>query len=183
MDRPTYKAHRMEPTVKPIGQTRVPDTMDLVAQTRSLRRKLTFWRRTVWMILGAGAIFAAILWNRGETHRRACHAAFDYYARLAIKSRLVGQQPEILEQQWQILDPGETRISAVHYNLIVRNWLAAPKVGESLDLAVCREPHFTLFSQMRHVLRRTDAGINIEWIRDEAAAAIVAEALRDDKPF
>ena len=173
----------MEPAAKPIGQPRVPDTMDLVAQTRSLRRKLTFWRRAAWLILGGGAIFAAVVWNRGESHQRVCYAALDHYARLAIKSKLEDQRPEILEQQWQILDQGDTRISAIHYNLIVKNWLSTPKPGESLNLAVCREPHVTLLSQMRHLLRRTDAGISIEWISDEAAAPIVAEALRDDKPF
>jgi hypothetical protein len=173
----------MNPAPHAPDQPRVPDTMDLVAQTRSLRRKLTFWRRLAWLVLGAGAIFVAVLWNRGESHRRLCGAALDHYVKLADKSKLAGQRPEILEQQWQIMEQASTSNPTTHYNLIVKNWQVTPKPGEVLDLAVCREPHFTLLSQMRHVLRRDVSGPSIEWITDEQAAAIVAEAQRDDKPL
>jgi hypothetical protein len=152
--------------------------MDLVAATRSLRRRVAFWRRAVWLLLGAAVIFAAILWNRGESHRRECYKSLDHFAKLAQHMRLSEAYRGFVEQQWQTLDPGNVRIGAIHYALITNNWLLRVQPGESIPLAVCREPHASLFGKSRHVLFRETTGDRIEWMDDEQAQPYAVMAAR-----
>ena len=101
--------------------------MDLVAQTRSLRRKLVFWRRVAWLLLGGIVMVAAVVWNRGESHRRVCYQALETLDKLARDTKLSEQRPEILEEQWRSFDSGSTAIPSYHYDLIVHNWQANPR--------------------------------------------------------
>jgi hypothetical protein len=170
----------MEQTPDKTRTPRLPDSMDLTAQTRSLRRKLVFWRRTAWLLLGGIGIFLAVLLNRGMTHQRECFQSLRHYAELAMKTKLGDQNPEILEQQWQSLEMGTVRISPIHYDLIVANWISRPKPGESQPLAICRDAHFSLMGTHRHVLYRDESGTRIEWMIDESTQHILQEALRDN---
>jgi len=154
---------------------------DLVVETRMLRRKLNFWQRTVWLLLGAVVILGTVVWQRGELRRRECFQSLEYFAKLAHDNQLGRQDPAILEQQWQALEPGMAKLSPIHYDLIVQNWLATPKADEKLPLAVCRESHFLMLSRGRHVLFRDVMGEHIEWDPEDAAADIVAKALKDNR--
>ena len=159
----------------PGGQT--PDSIDLVAQTRSLRRKMIFWRRIAWLLLGGIGIFALILWQRGELHRRACRTALAYYYAEAEKINLGSLPLETIETDWRALKAPPELMSPHHYNLIARNWRTQPAAGEKLPLAVCRDAHAVLFWQDRHVLY---SGGGIEWISESRVHEIVQAALRDD---
>jgi hypothetical protein len=154
---------------------------DLVVETQMLRRKLNFWQRTVWLLVGAVVILGTVVWQRGELRRRECLQALQYYAEQARRDRLGRQDPAILEQQWQSLNPGPAKLSPIHYDLIVQNWLATPKADEKLPLAVCRESHFLMLSRGRHVLFRDPKGEPVEWMSEDAAMDIVAQALKDNR--
>lgn len=158
------------------------DSMDLVTQTRQLRRKVTFWRRAAWLILGAAAVFVVVFWNRGETRRRECRESLGLYAEIAAEVHLSEQHVDILEAQWNEFEPPLRGSSPMHYDLIARNWMAAPKPGESIPLAVCRDRHITTFSIGRHVLMKTEKGHRIVWLDEDAAEPIVEDARRDNLP-
>jgi hypothetical protein len=151
---------------------------DLLAETRSLRRRLEFWQRMVWLLAGAVVIIGTVVWQRGELRRRECYQSLEYYAEQAVQRRLSDQHLSILEQQWQALDKGPAKVTAIHYDLIAANWLVTPKPDEELPLAVCRESHFLAMSRGRHVLYRSARGFRIEWMSAEAADPFVAEAAR-----
>ncbi len=158
------------------------DGLDLAAETQALRRKVTFWRRSAWLVLGGAALVGFIAWHRGEIRRRECFAALTHFAEVARDSKLSEQHPEILESFWQSFDPAPNGNSAMHYDLIVRNWAATPRPGDSLPLAVCRERHLSTTAKGRHVLMKTADGYEIVWKSEDEVGEIVAEARRDNKP-
>jgi len=153
---------------------------DLLNETRTLQRRVNFWQRTAWLLLGGVVIVGTIIWQRGELRRRECYQSLDYYAGLARRAQLGRQHPEILEQQWQSFDKGMVKLTAIHYDLIVQNWLATPKPGERLPLAVCRESHFLTLSLGRYVLFHGEDGDRIEWRSEEKAQELVGEAAKDN---
>lgn len=156
------------------------DSMDLVAQTRALRRKVTFWRRTAWLVIGGAIVFGAVFYSRGETRRRECRESLDHYARMATRFNLAEQHPDILEQQWDEFEQLAGGTSPQHYDLIVRNWAKLPKAREQIPLAVCRDRHVTSVAIGRHVLMKTADGHKLVWMAEEDASNIVREA-RGDK--
>ena len=156
------------------------DSMDLVAQTRHLRRKVTFWRRMAWMIFGAAAVFGIVFWNRGETRRRECRDTLEHYAEFAAQAKLGNQRPELLELQWNQFEQPVPGSSPVHYDLILHKWSAVPVPGEKIPLAVCRDRHITTLSIGRHVLMNTDKGYRVVWMNEAEAETILRDARRDN---
>lgn len=146
----------------------------------ALRRKVVFWRRVVWMILGTVAILLAVLWNRYETRRRECRDALQYDSELAKKVDLAHEHVNILEQQWQLFDSSSKSNSPRHYDLIAQNWAVIPAAGEKVPLAVCADAHLELFSRGRHVLFNTLEGMRVDWLSDEEAQPIVEMARKDN---
>ncbi|RIK67321.1 MAG: hypothetical protein DCC65_07175 [Planctomycetota bacterium] len=156
------------------------DSMDLVAQTRALNKKVTFWRRMAWLLIGGVVVFGAVLYSRGETRRRECRESLQHYMELAEKYKLSEQHPELLEQQWDQFETPGGGTSALHYDLIVRNWTQIPKAGESIPLAVCRDRHLTSFSIGRHVLMNTTEGYRIVWMKEDDAEHLARQARQDN---
>jgi len=154
---------------------------DLIAETRSLRRRVEFWQRAVWLIVGAVVIVATVIWQRGEIRRRECYQSLESYAEEASRRRLSEQHPTIFEQQWQNLEKGQAKFSPFHYDLIVENWRINAKPGEVLPLAVCRDSHLLMFMQGRNVLLRDAEAVRVEWRSELAAAEIVAKAAADNR--
>lgn len=154
--------------------------LEAIAASRSLQRKLTFWRRMAWSLAGVAAICAAVLWSRSANHRHNCAAALEDYAQLAQDAHLEREAEQILREQWKNLHRqggGKLRpFLPSHYSLIVENWGQIPQAGESLPLAVCSSPHLVLFSYGRHVLYRDADGFHVKWVAEETAAPIVANA-------
>lgn len=153
---------------------------DLLNETRMLRRRVNFWQRTAWLLLGGVVIVGTVIWQRGELRRRECAKSLHDLAVNAFQNKIEHQNRTILEQQWLTTDHSNTTFEPIHYDLVVENWVIQPKPGETLPLAVCRETHFLAFSRGRNVLLRDDKGLRVEWRSDEAAAAIVQLAARDN---
>ena len=161
------------------------DELDVIARSRTLQRKLVFWRRTAGLLFGLALVVLMVLWQRAELHRKACQDSLTRYAKLAQEAHLEDQPSRLLEAQWEGLgqEPGKDlrSFSPQHYSLIIENWGQKPLPGESLPLAVCRDPHLVLFAQGRYVLFLDSNGYRVEWLSEEQAAPIVA-ATRAEKP-
>ena len=161
------------------------DEPDVVAESRSLQRKLIFWRRTAGMLLGMALVVGVVLWQRAEVQRQACAESLTYYAKLAHDTHLEEQPVRLLEAQWQTLnqlpkaEPRST--SPRHYSLLVDHWHQTPRAGESLPLAVCNYPHFGLLAKGRHVLYHDSNGFHVEWVNEDIAAPIAAAARGEPK--
>lgn len=154
---------------------------DLRNETRVLRRRVNFWQRTAWLLLGTLVIFATVIWQRGELRRRECAYALLDYGETALKRQLGSTSSEMLEAQWQALEPVNAKISPSHYDLIARNWQLTPKPGELIPLAVCREPHSLATSRGRHVLLRgVKPPLQVEWRSEESVEPLVREAAADN---
>ena len=162
---------------------RMPDGAvdDLLQETRVLKRRVNFWQRTAWLLLGALVIFGTVIWQRGELRRRECSYALHDYGETALKRSLGASATDLLESQWQALEPGNGKVSPSHYDLISKNWQLTPKVGERLPLAVCRETHTLAFSRGRHVLYRAPDGLSIQWLSEQEAEPILREAMADNR--
>ena len=154
---------------------------DLLNETRVLQRRVNFWQRTAWLLLGTLVIFATVIWQRGELRRRECAYALLDYGKTALKRQLGSTSSEILETQWQALEPVNAKISPSHYDLIAKNWQVVPKPGEVIPLAVCREAHFLATSRGRHVLLRSTEGLKVEWRSEESVEPLVREAASDNR--
>lgn len=154
---------------------------DLLNETRVLRRRVNFWQRTAWLLLGTLVIFATVIWQRGELRRRECYYSLTGYGEQADKRQLGATSSDMLEAQWLALEPVNAKIAPSHYDLIVRNWQTTPKPGESIPLAVCRESHFLAVSRGRHVLLRDAGGLRVEWRSEGSVEPIVREAAADNK--
>jgi hypothetical protein len=167
------------------GELRLPeseDEPDVLAESRSLQRKLVFWRRAAGLLVGIAVVVLIVFWQRAELRRRTCADSLAYYAKLAQKAHLEKQPPGLLDAQWQSLDQmagAESKpVSPKHYSLIVENWGQTPRPGESLPLAVCNHTHLGLFAQGRNVLFRDADGYHVEWLSEDRAAPILAAARR-----
>jgi hypothetical protein len=166
---------------KPIRRSAEDGAMDdLLNETRMLRRRVNFWQRTAWLLLGAVVVVGSVIWQRGELRRRECGRSLFDLATVAHRHRLESQNRSILEQQWHSTEHAGTKLAPIHYDLIVENWLMKPRAGESLPLAVCREAHFLALSRGRNVLIRDDKGLRVEWRSEEAVAPVVELAARDN---
>jgi hypothetical protein len=154
---------------------------ELRSETQSLRRRLNFWQRAAWLLVGCGVIVGTIIWQRGELRRRECANSLEYHASRAERIQLGSQSPDILEHQWQFMEQGLARAAPMHYDLIVHNWRTTPSGSESLPLAVCRESHFLALSRGRNVLRRVGDRFEIVWMSEEAVGPIVADAAKDNR--
>lgn len=170
----------MEPANPPRDKPTRDSPDDAIAETQALRRKVVFWRRVAWLAVGGAAIVMLVVWTRGQTRQGECSAALSHFAELASIHHLSEQHPAILEQQWQQFDTTVSSIPPEHYDLIVKNWVAAQNPGEDLVLAICRDSHLLLFSSGRHVLKRHGKSYAIEWLSEDAAAPIAAEARKDN---
>lgn len=157
------------------------DSMDAVALNRTLSRKVTFWRRAAWLVLGGAAVFGMVFYSRGETRRRECRESLAHYADIAAKVRLFDEDPAILEKQWDQFEQPPNNNSPLHYDLIVRNWIRQPKPGDAVPLAVCRDRHITSLSVGRHVLMNTPNGYKVVWIKDEDALSYLKDARQDNR--
>ena len=145
------------------------------SESRRLRRRLTFWRSTAWLLAGVVVIAGFVAWERGNIRRRDCRVALLHYAKLAESSRLAAEPPELLELEWQHLDAGSMHLSPSHYVLLVPNWPRAPHGEERSPLAICVDPHSLLFTRGRHVLYRDAEGYHVEWLSEEQAAPLLLQ--------
>jgi hypothetical protein len=166
----------MNPAEDKLSRPRGDDELHDLAQSRSLRRKLVFWRRTAWLLFGIVVIIGVVFWQRAELHRRACGRTLEYYGRLAQKSQLEKEPARLLQLQWLHLEQGRQTYSPAHYALVIDNWNQTPQAGESLNLAICGDPHSTLIGEGRNVLVRDQSGYHVEWLKEESAKSIVATA-------
>ncbi len=142
------------------------------SEVHLLRRRLTFWRRTAWLLAGTFLIVGFVVWQRGNNRRRDCSNALQHYAKLAESSKLAAEPEGVLEVEWQHLDEGSVHQSPTHYFLFVSNWTRVPQGDERLPLAICGSSHRLLFEQGRHVLFRNAEGFQIEWLSEEEAAPL-----------
>lgn len=146
-----------------------------------LRRKLAFWRRAAWLLLGVLVLVSVLAWQRMAIRHRECRQAFEQYAG-QVEAMFPSHAPaEVLESQWRQLDQGATNIFPQHYALVPRNWRRTPGENESLPMAVCRESHLSITGRGRHVLFCGEDGLYIEWLTEDEVASIVAQTL-DDSP-
>jgi hypothetical protein len=167
----------------PAGGQMPSDSMDLVTEARSLRRRLVFWRRTAWLALGIAGIVLLLMWQRGQQHQRSCRQSLEGHFREAQRRDLKRFPPELLEQEWRQMPPtGGEVLSAHHYNLIVRNWHTTPVPGEPLPMVVCDAPHAAIPFGRRNVLFYDGQTVTVQWLTESAAEPIIQAALRDDHP-
>lgn len=159
------------------------DSMDMVSQARSLRRKVVFWRRMAWLALSMAGIVLIILWQRGQQHQHVCEQSMRAYFREALRRDLAKLPRELLEEEWRRLPPpGGEMITAQHYNLIVRNWHTTPIAGEPVPMAVCATPHASIPRACRNVLMYDGQQVKVFWMADASLNEIVKSAERDDTP-
>ena len=151
----------------------------LRAEGRVLRRKLSFWRRTVWLLLGVIIVVAAVAYQRGIARRSSCKQSLEHFAELANRQRLETAPLELMDAEWRNLDSKTTARLPGHYELIVDNWLRQAVEGESLPLAVCGHAHQFQFSSGRHVLFREVGGDQVRWLAEAEALSIVKQALEN----
>ncbi len=154
---------------------------DFRAEARGLRRRLTFWRRAAWLLLGIVVLVSMLAWQRTTIRRRECRQAFEMYARQAEESSLSQAPAEVMELHWKQFARGSANFPPSHYALIVPNWLRTPGEHESLPLAVCEQSHPGVLKRGRHVLFRDRDRTYIVWMSDAEAAPIMAEAHACDR--
>lgn len=169
-----------------IGPKDADEESTLVAESRSLQRKLKFWRRAAWLLVGMVLVVAAMAWKRADTHRHNCCLALERCADLAQAAQLDKEPPTLVKEQWRGLGRDSIKGPAAafrpdHYLLIIQNWGQAPMPGESLPLAVCSSPHLVLFSYGRHVLVRDTDGYHVVWYDENRAAPIVSMAREEEQ--
>lgn len=157
---------------------RPDDLLDLRAQSQMLRRKMLFWQRIAWLLVGLVVVSIVVVWQRSEIRRRDCRLALEHYAKLAHEQELRLEPEALLEVQWQHLDQGSVHLSPSHYKLFVQNWLRVPSSDEPVPLVICADPHSTLLGKGRHVLYYGPNGYRIEWLPEKQAV----ELLRHDRP-
>ncbi|MBN2561362.1 MAG: hypothetical protein JXQ75_10580 [Phycisphaerae bacterium] len=158
------------------------DSIAFYVEAQGLRRKLIFWRRAAWLLLGIALLISVVVWQRTTVRCRECRRALQHYAEMAHTHHLDQEPAEVLESQWQNFAKGPADLSAAHYALIVQNWLQTPPPGESLPLAICRDSHVGFFTRSRHVLFRDDAGrYTIKTLTEDEASPILAQIRQDDR--
>ncbi len=162
-----------------LKMTGAGDSVDLRTEARSLRRKVVFWRRAAFFLLGSVALFLVVAWQRTTVRRRECQQAITHFAEEARISKLDQVAVELLESQWEHLAKGPVKLEASHYEVFVQNWLQTPASGKSLPLAICRSSHPGILARGRHLLSRDERGMHIEWLAEEEAAPIAARTRRD----
>jgi hypothetical protein len=161
------------------NRRRTNDSLGRVAEARSLQRKLVFWQRTAWLLIGLVLLIVVVAWQRTTVRRRECRQALEHYAGAARTARLDQETTETLASQWRQLGRGPVNYSSRHYALIVHNWLQTLGAEQSLPIVVCRDSHAAVLSRGRHVLFREAGGMRVEWLVEEEAASIVDRARRD----
>lgn len=157
-----------------------PHPQEIANEAIALRRKVIFWRRAVWLVLGTAAVFVVVVWNRYETRRRECRETLIAYGEMAKGFDLAHEHASILEQQWQEFEQPPNGQSPRHYDLIVRNWPIIAKEGERVPLAVCADPHLDMFTRGRYVLYSTADGYKVHWLPEEEARPIIEKARADN---
>lgn len=160
----------------------VRDLADLGSEARSRQLRRIFWRRTAWLLAGLGAVVVVFLWQSGQSHRAACRAALQQFARLAHDNNLASTPSPLLVQQWASLRADKIDFPPSHFALIPYNWPLSAKGDEELPLAVCATPHRILFQRGRHVLFRTATGEKIEWVTGDKAEEIFRSAEKHEPP-
>ncbi len=161
------------------NRRRTNDSLGQVAEARSLQRKVAFWQRTAWLLIGLVLLILVVAWQRTTVRRRECRQALEHYAGAARTAGLDQETTETLESQWQQLARGPVNYSSGHYALIVPNWLQTLGAEQPLPIVVCRDSHAAVWSRGRHVLFREVGGMRIEWLVEEEVASIADRARRD----
>jgi hypothetical protein len=160
--------------------TNTEDAEQLVAEARSLRRRLLFWKRLGFFVLGLALFLAFLSWQRTTIRCRECVEALQRYTGMAQQARLETSVAETLQSQWEHFARGPVKLDAAHYLLIPENWRQIPAAGESLPLAICRDSHVSFIARGRYVLYRdAQSHITIKWLSEEEAAPILARAKRE----
>lgn len=165
-----------EPTTRATRPT--DDSMDVVAEARSLRRRLLFWKRAAYLLLGLALVIAVVLGNRTTIRCRECEQALTHYAELVSKARLEQQPPEVVVSVWADLDPGEVALSPGHYALFVQNWFQPPGPEETRPLAMCGDSHVRLLNRGRHVLYRDAQRTFVRWVDEDEAQRLLKQIPR-----
>jgi len=160
-------------------RSRADDSSMLLAEARSLRRRLAFWRRTAWLLLGLVVLVLIVAWQRTTVRRRECRQSLEHYVEMAKSASLDHEPAEVLESQWQRFPKDSAALPAKHYALFVQNWLKSPGPDGSLPLAACRGSHAAVFTRGRHVLFRDEDGMHVKWLSEEDAAPYVARIQQD----
>ncbi|MFQ5495899.1 MAG: hypothetical protein ACE5EX_11020 [Phycisphaerae bacterium] len=156
------------------------DLASAAVEAKALRRKLSFWRRTVALLLGATVVVLGMMWRQGSTRRAACRVSLAHFAALAKQYHLDTTPVALLKDQWHRWGLDSVSVPAWHYELVVDNWIRVPKPGERVPLAVCSQPHRVMFSLGRHVLFRDGSGEHVEWVPEEQATPILQQAFTDE---
>lgn len=156
---------------------------DELVESRTLRRKLIFWRRVAGSSIGIVLVIVMVLWQRGHARQQECRMALEYYAQFAQSGELAGTSPALLRAQWDNLR-GEAvfRVSPSQYRLIIENWGITPTPGKQIPLAVRRNALSLLYTKGRHVLFRDENGYHVEWLSENEARPIVAKAVASQAP-
>jgi len=161
-----------------LGESQPNDLLDLRAQSQMLRRKVLFWKRTAWLLVGVVVVSIVVVWQRSEIRRRECRVAIERYAKLAHEQDLRLEPEVLIETQWQHLDQDSVHLSPSHYVLFVQNWLRIPSSDEPIPLAICADSHSTLMGSGRHVLFYGPDGYRIEWLPETQAAELLRQVHR-----
>ena len=152
-------------------------------ESRTLRRKLVFWRRVAWSCIGIVLVIVMVLWQRGNARQQECRAALEHYAGFAQSGELASTSPALLRAQWDNQQGEATlHVSPSQYRLITGNWGIAPEPGKRIPLAVRRNALSLLFTKGRHVLFRDEDGYHVEWLSESEARPIVAQAIASNAP-
>lgn len=154
------------------------DSIDLAAQARSLRRTIVFWRRLAWLVLGLALIVVVVAWQRTTVRCRECERSLEQYGKAAVGLHLEREPIEMLESHWQQLSKKWAGFSAVHYELLVQNWLRTPAPGEVIPLAICRDSHVSFLGRGRYVLFREPGKVYVKWLSEDEAKPILERVHR-----
>lgn len=164
-----------------LNSRRVDDSMDVVAEARSLRRRLLFWRRSAYLLLGLALVIAVVLGHRTTIRCRECEQSLAHYAAEARRIGLAQQPLEVVVPTWADLDPANVGLSPSHYALFVHNWVQRPLPGEFVPLAICGDSHVRLFNRGRYVLFRDEQRTYIKWIDESEAGSLLKSLPRSGR--
>ncbi len=133
-------------------------------------RRRSLLRRIALLVVVLVAVTLSFFQLRDHSRRRSCRASLSHYATHLKSSPLDPLHLLPLETQWNELDQSGVFYNPNHYRFLPRNWQATSG-GLDRPLAVCAQPHVSLFSRGRHVLIRGQSDYEIVWLEEDAVPA------------
>lgn len=150
-------------------------------QARYLRRRIRFWRNVAIMLVMGIGLGAAVYFVRQSAIRDRCRVSLAHYAKIAESLKLNDANVATIELRWRYLDPAPDGLPPSHYQLLPENWSQTPTGAEEIPLAVCAEPHGSLFSSGRNVLFRSATGWQAKWVPENVGAALAEQGAKAEK--